>query len=109
VRFLVDAQLPPALARWLTERGEEADHLTDLELLRAADETIWRLGAERGAVVISKDENFALRAQLTSGGPQVVWVRWGNLRTAELLRRWREQWPFLRAALERGEPLLELA
>lgn len=109
MRFLVDAQLPPALARWLTERGEEADHLIDLDMLRATDEAIWRLAAERGAVVVSKDEDFALRAQLRSGGPQVVWVRWGNLRTGELLRRWGEQWPHLRAALERGEPLLELA
>ncbi len=108
MRFLVDAQLPPALARWLTERGEEAGHLADLGLLRATDVEIWRLAAERGAAVVSKDEDFALRAQLRSGGPQVVWVRWGNLRTAELLRRWEEHWPLLRDALERGEPLLEL-
>ncbi len=109
MRFLVDAQLPPALARWLTERGEEADHLADLGLLRAADEAVWRLAGERGAVLISKDEDFALRAQLRSGGPQVVWVRWGNLRTTELLQRWEDQWPLLRANLERGEALLELA
>lgn len=32
MRFLVDAQLPPALARWLTERGHDAVHVLDLGL-----------------------------------------------------------------------------
>jgi predicted nuclease of predicted toxin-antitoxin system len=27
MRFLIDAQLPPALARWLAERGHEAVHV----------------------------------------------------------------------------------
>jgi len=26
MRFLVDAQLPPALARWLAAQGHEAEH-----------------------------------------------------------------------------------
>jgi hypothetical protein len=36
-------------------------------------------------------------------------VRSGNLRNAELLRRWGELWPTVREALERGEPLVEVA
>ena len=109
MRFLVDAQLPPALARWLTARGEEADHVLDLGLLGANDDEIWRVASERGAVIVSKDEDFALRAQLRSGGPQVVWVRSGNVRNVELLRQWTELWPALDEALRRGEPLLEIA
>ncbi|HSM28057.1 MAG TPA: DUF5615 family PIN-like protein [Thioalkalivibrio sp.] len=30
MRFLVDAQLPPALARWLSAQGCPADHVADL-------------------------------------------------------------------------------
>jgi hypothetical protein len=29
MRFIVDAQLPPALARWLAEQGHEAEHVFD--------------------------------------------------------------------------------
>ena len=29
VRFLVDAQLPPALARWVTEAGRDGEHVGD--------------------------------------------------------------------------------
>jgi hypothetical protein len=33
VKFLVDVNLPPRLARWLSSRGHEAKHLADLALL----------------------------------------------------------------------------
>ena len=35
MRFLVDAQLPPALADWLVERGYEAKAVRDLGLREA--------------------------------------------------------------------------
>ena len=37
MRFLVDAQLPPALARFLASLGEEAIHVLDAGLLEADD------------------------------------------------------------------------
>ncbi len=30
MRFLVDAQLPPVLARWLCEAGHDARHVEDV-------------------------------------------------------------------------------
>ena len=109
MRLIVDAQLPPALARWLTDQGAQAEHVAELGLLFASDLEIWRAAEERGAVIISKDEDFALRAQLRGTGPQIVWVRSGNVRTAELLRRWARLWPGAREALARGERLVEIA
>ena len=43
MKFLVDAQLPPALAYWLREAGHEAAHLEDVGLLHAPDGAIWRV------------------------------------------------------------------
>jgi predicted nuclease of predicted toxin-antitoxin system len=40
VRFLVDAQLPPALARKLAGRDHVAEHVADVGLLAAADSAI---------------------------------------------------------------------
>jgi predicted nuclease of predicted toxin-antitoxin system len=37
MRFLVDAQLPPALARWLTAKGHDAVHIADLGMRAASD------------------------------------------------------------------------
>jgi predicted nuclease of predicted toxin-antitoxin system len=109
VRFLVDAQLPPRLVRWIVEQGETAEHLADLDLLHAGDGEIWRVAAERGCVILSKDEDFAVRSQLRSELVQVVWVRTGNIRNDALLARFEHHWPRIREALESGEPLVEMA
>lgn len=41
MRFLVDAQLPPALAHWLSARGHEAVHVGELGMQAATDRVIW--------------------------------------------------------------------
>jgi len=40
MKFLVDAQLPPALARWLVAKGHQAAHVADREMQAAADTVI---------------------------------------------------------------------
>ena len=108
MRFLVDAQLPPALARRLESRGHEAEHVADLGMERAPDPQVRARAAESGAVVVTKDDDFAVH-QLLHGGPSIVWVRIGNTRRAELLRRFDAELPEIIAALQRGEKLIELA
>jgi predicted nuclease of predicted toxin-antitoxin system len=109
VRFLVDAQLPPALARWLASQGHEAEHVIDIGLAGAADRTIWQQASERGAVIVTKDEDFALHRTLEINGPAVVWVRLGNTRKVDLLRWLEPLLPEVLVALERGETLIEVA
>jgi len=78
-------------------------------LIRAADSAIWQHARETAAVIVTKDEDFAVMAQLRSPGPPVVWIRFGNTRKAELLRRVAGMWPRVVEALSRGESLIELA
>jgi predicted nuclease of predicted toxin-antitoxin system len=60
VRFLVDNQLPPALARFIeAELSAEAQHVADLGLQDAADAELWSYVSEHNVVLISKDEDFA--------------------------------------------------
>ncbi len=58
-------------------------------------------------MIVTKDEDFAVH-QLLYDGPSIVWVRIGNTRRAELLRRFDAGLPEIIAALERGERLVEL-
>lgn len=109
MRFLVDAQLPPALARWLTSRGHDALHLLDCGLLDADDRAIWQRAVETDATIMTKDEDFALRRALEETGPAIVWLRLGNTRKADLLRWLEPLLPELLAALARGETLLEIS
>jgi len=61
-----------------------------------------------GAVIVTKDEDFVVRRVLQEG-PAIVWVRIGNTRRAELLRRIEADFSAIVAALERGETLVEIA
>lgn len=108
MRFLVDAQLPPALARWLASQGHHADHVGDLGLAAATDRVIWDRALADGSVIISQDEDFAQRHALSADGPAVVWVRLPNGRRRDLLSSFDAILPSLLAALERGERLIEV-
>ena len=109
MKFLVDAQLPPALARWLASQGVSAEHVSDVGLLAASDGIIWEHAAQSGAVIVTKDEDFALwRSVSVSRHPTVVWLRVGNTRKAELLQWFEPLLPRIMAAIERGETLIEI-
>ena len=58
-------------------------------------------------MILTKDEDFAVHRVLHHG-PAVVWIRIGNTRRAELLRRFEVELPNIVAALERGETLVEV-
>ena len=77
MRFVVDAQLPPALARRLEALGHTAEHVADRGMAAASDKAIRDYAASVGAAIVTKDEDFAIRRVLTEG-PAVVWLRLEN-------------------------------
>lgn len=89
MRFLLDAQLPPALAEWLRNLGHDTCPLREVGLREADDGEIWRYAEENGWVIMTKDEDFALWAQEKETGPIVVWLRLGNS-SNRALRAWLE-------------------
>jgi predicted nuclease of predicted toxin-antitoxin system len=107
--FLVDAQLPPAMARWLSAKGYEAFHVSDFGMQTATDREIWEFAAVKGAVIITKDEDFATRRVLSAKGPVIVRVRLGNTRNSVLIAWLERGLPLMIDAIERGEVLIELA
>jgi predicted nuclease of predicted toxin-antitoxin system len=108
MRFLIDAQLPPALARWLSSAGHDAEHVADIGLAGARDGEIWAYALSAGAVIVSKDEDFALRKILHRNGPSIVWIRLPNSRRSELLTWFATALPKIVEAFERGESFIEL-
>jgi predicted nuclease of predicted toxin-antitoxin system len=108
MRFLVDAQLPPALARWLAANGHTAEHVADRQLEAASDSAIWACALREAAAIITKDEDFAERKALSDTGPAVVWIRLPNTRRRELLARFESVLPDILSALEQGDALVEV-
>jgi predicted nuclease of predicted toxin-antitoxin system len=107
MRFLVDDQLPPALARWLAAKGHDANHVKDVGLTGATDRKVWERARIDGAVVVTKDEDF-LNLQRQVPGPAILWVTMGNGSKAELLKRMEMGLEEIVAALEAGELVVEL-
>ena len=108
MRFLVDAQLPPALARWLVANGHEAEHVSDKGMQAASDTAIWDQALFTSATIVTKDEDFAQRKVLTATGPAIVWIRLPNTRRRDLLAWFETILPDILSALERGETLVEV-
>jgi predicted nuclease of predicted toxin-antitoxin system len=109
VRFLIDAQLPPMLARYLASSGHEAVHVAEIGMLSARDRDIWEHAAKADAVVITKDEDFVTLRALDNHGPAVVWVRIGNTTNRQLLARFIAMFAAVEAALRRGETIVEMS
>lgn len=109
MKFLVDQNLPAALAAWLRERGFEAQHALEAGLSTENDADIIRIARGQGWVVVTQDSDYLDAA---GGNPafwlQVVWVRLGNTATANLLARWAADWDRIRAELEAGQELIEI-
>ena len=94
--FLVDHQLPPALARWIAGQPgvRGASHVADQGMTEATDTEIWRVCSERDWVLVSKDRDFADRHARSlpraTTGPRVLWVRLGNCRAAAVAGVFRQ-------------------
>ena len=108
MKFLVDNQLPAALARFLASRGVECQHVLDLNLGGATDAAIWEHASRNDCVVISKDEDFLYLANASSAKARFVWIRFANCRTKALLAAVERLWPKIEAGLKAGDRIIEL-
>jgi predicted nuclease of predicted toxin-antitoxin system len=106
----IDAQLSPALARWMSETfGVTAHAVRDLGLRDAKDVPIFHAAREAGAVIMSKDSDFVLLLERFGPPPQILWVTCGNTSNARLRDVLRKSFPEANARLAQGEPLVEIS
>lgn len=106
----LDAQLSPALAKWITEQFTpiQAVPVRELGLRNADDREIFAQARSAGAVVMTKDRDFLHLLFEQGPPPQVIWLRVGNSSNQALqavLLRTLEQ---ALASLGHGEPWVEV-
>jgi predicted nuclease of predicted toxin-antitoxin system len=85
VKFLVDNQLPAALARFIQAKGCQAVHVLDIGLAEASDIEIFQRAELDGYILVSKDEDFLHLVLKPGTSAGLVWVRIGNCRKQHLL------------------------
>jgi predicted nuclease of predicted toxin-antitoxin system len=108
MRFLVDTNLPPALAEWLVSEGYEALHTRDLGMAAAKDREIWAEALASGSCIVTKDEDFVLLRAGKGEGPSIVWVRIGNAVRKVIIQRLAAAWPAVMTRLEQGDNVVEI-
>ena len=106
MRFLIDAQLPPALCQWLQARGHEATHVIDIGLGGASDNAIAERAIADQAMIISKDEDFLILRLPNRFG--LLWLRCGNATTRALTVWLDARWDRVETLLADGERMIEL-
>ncbi len=84
--FLVDAQLPKALAEFLRGKDYAAIHTLDLpDKNRTTDKQIIEIAVQEDCIVITKDDDF-LKSYLIKNVPRkLVLVKTGNIPNSKLL------------------------
>lgn len=86
LKFIVDTQLPPKLATFLSDKGFDAIHTTFFpngHLLQ--DKEIREIAMQENRIIVTKDNDF-FDAYLTKGAPpQVLLLQFGNIKNDELI------------------------
>ncbi len=109
MKVWIDAQLPPSLARVLSQKfGVEATHLIELGLAGSKDEAIYIAARAAKAIVVTKDSDFVRLLEQHGPPPRVLWITLGNVSNRELARVLERRWERVCAHFESGEPLVEL-
>lgn len=106
--FLIDAQLPPALALRLAEHGHEAAHVNDIGLGAAGDNMIAKEAINRNAILVTKDEDFIVQSNLGRLDIPIIWIRFGNTTNRTLWKRLAPVLPDILTSLAGGEKIVEV-
>jgi predicted nuclease of predicted toxin-antitoxin system len=105
----LDAHLSPVLAPWLSATfGVAAAAVRDLGLRDALDPPIFDAARTAGAVVMTKDADFAEMVTRRGPPPQVIWLRCGNTSNAALRVMLAAEFPAALTQLAAGAPLVEV-
>ena len=84
--FLIDQQLPRALAIHLTSLGHDATHIKDYPNGTTLDDTeVTRIADAESRIVVTKDEDFRISHLLSKHPARLLHVTCGNISTADLL------------------------
>ena len=98
--FLIDQQLPKALARFLGERGHDARHIKDYPGgTTMADPHVALLADAEGRFVVTKDEDFRISHLLGKPPARLLHVTCGNISTRDLLAMFDHHLPEFEVAI----------
>ena len=85
LKFIVDTQLPPKLAKYLRDKGFPTVHTTYFPNGHLLDDSaIIEIAIRDNRIIITKDSDFLDNFLLNGVSPKVLMLQFGNISNSEL-------------------------
>jgi len=84
VKLLFDENLSSRLVDLLSTLFPESNHVRNVGLAKADDNSVWSYAKEHGFIIVSKDSDFHQRSFVWGAPPKVIWIRIGNCTTEDI-------------------------
>ena len=108
--ILIDAQLSPSLANWISERFGVSTHAArDLGLREAQDYEIFQAARRADAIVMTKDADFPHLLSQHGPPPRVIWLTCGNTSNRNLRKILDRTFETAIEMIKGGEILIEVS
>ena len=93
MKFLVDAQLPVRLKKFIASKGFEVVHTDDLPLKdKTPDSLIRKLALEKEFIIVTKDNDFLDSHLLHQQPAKMLMITTGNIVNKELIELFEIYW-----------------
>ncbi len=97
MRLLFDQNLSRYLCRRLQALYLDCLHVSDIGLASTQDNLVWEYAKSHRLTIVSKDSDFVGLSATLGHPPKVVWLRLGNVTTAEVVALLRNRYEDVRA------------
>ncbi|MEZ4826157.1 MAG: DUF5615 family PIN-like protein [Bacteroidia bacterium] len=96
MKFIIDAQLPLGLQKWLLDKGYDVIHTNDLPPV------------DQDRVVISKDSDFFKHYLLNNTPRRLLMISTGNIINKELIRLFELNFDQIKELFDEGGLVVEI-
>jgi predicted nuclease of predicted toxin-antitoxin system len=91
LKFIIDTQLPPKLAKFLNQKGFSAIHTTYFPNGHLLDDkTIVEIAVRENLIIITKDSNFLDNYLVQGVPPKILLLQFGNIGNVNLITLFEE-------------------
>lgn len=110
MKFIVDTQLPPKLARYLQSKGHDCIHTTHFDDGRLLKDTeIILIAVEHSRTIITKDSDFSDYYYLNGSPPKILLLQFGNISNNDLIEYFDKYLNVVIKAFEKGSDYVQFS
>ncbi|RZJ71905.1 DUF5615 family PIN-like protein [Flavobacterium sp.] len=84
MKLLFDQNISFRIVRLLKDHFSDCKHVSDVKLQNSKDFEIWQFAEKENFTIVTFDPDFYDLSMVRGFPPKIIWLRMGNILTAEL-------------------------